>query len=237
MKKQLTASLLMKRKLEKMKKQELIQLCTEFELNSFGSKAELVEKIKLLIKESETTKDEIKKKYDEEVKNAINTDIDHTEESSYDLQFIKSTETKITFINVLSEDNIDRNGVKIFLPPDSPVDFLTRWEKQVRCRSQPQSRRFCGAIMMSITEELGKQMEEGGVWTGGKGVLVCRVLRGSPAHGGGLAPGDCIIEVNGEQVLTLGDIYKELEGRGMLDCSVIREGKLKTGVCFEPLDN
>ena len=76
-----------------------------------------------------------------------------------------------------------------------------------------------------------------GVWTGGKGVLVCRVLRGSPAHGGGLAPGDCIIEVNGIPVFSLRDIYKELEGKGILDCTVIREGKLKSAVCFEPLDN
>jgi S1-C subfamily serine protease len=161
-----------------------------------------------------------------------------TKEESYYLQFVKATDTKITFINDPSEDTLERKGgVKIFLPADSPVDFLLRWEKQVRNQSQPRSRRFCGAIMMSITEELGKQMDDGGVWTGGKGVLVCRVLRGSPAHGGGLAPGDCIVEVNGVQVFSLRDIYKVLEGEGTLDCTVIREGKLRSGVCFEPLEN
>jgi hypothetical protein len=40
-KKCLVTSLPIKRKLEKMKKQELISLCTEFDLDSFGSKAEL----------------------------------------------------------------------------------------------------------------------------------------------------------------------------------------------------
>ena len=219
-------------KLEKMKKQELIKLCSEFDIDCFGSKADLVQKIKELERKNENHElmdsDRVEKGVEKK------SDVD----DSYDLQFVDASGTKITFIDDPSKDTLAKySGVKIFLPVDSPVEFLMRWEKGVRHQRQPGSRRFCGAIMMSITEELGKQMEDGGMWTGGKGVLVCRVLRGSPAHGGGLAPGDCIIEVNGVPVFSLRDIYKELEGKGMMDCTVIREGKLKTGVCFEPLEN
>eukprot|EP00092_Neocalanus_flemingeri_P021562 GFUD01023386.1.p1 GENE.GFUD01023386.1~~GFUD01023386.1.p1 ORF type:complete len:248 (+),score=84.69 GFUD01023386.1:85-828(+) len=243
-KKVLEVSLPLKQKLEKMKKQELIALCTELDLDSFGTKTELVQRIKLLVNEAEINKLNLESDNDNDddyevkrEKDAIRKDTEDKEEA-YDLQFVNATDTKIRFVNDPSEDILEGNGgVKIFLPSDSPVDFLLRWEKQVRNQKQPRSRRFCGAIMMSITEELGKQMDSGGVWTGGKGVLVCRVLRGSPAHGGGLAPGDCIIEVNGGQVFTLRDIYKELEGEGTLDCTVIREGKLMSGVCFLPLGN
>ena len=233
-------SLPLRKRLEKMKKQELIKLCTELDLASFGSKAELVQKIKVLSNKSESNSSK-DLKLDGEDNFAVIEDKKELSENedkddSYELKFVKATDTKIKFIDDPTESK-NTCGVKIFLPADSPVDFLMRWEKQVRNHLQPRSRRFCGAIMMSITDELGKQLDDGGVWTGGKGVLVCRVLRGSPAHGGGLAPGDCIIEVNGIPVFSLGDIYKELEGKGILDCTVIREGKLKSAVCFEPLDN
>ena len=86
-------------------KQVLIKLCTELDLASFGSKAELVQKIKVLSNKSESNSS----KLDGEDNFAVIEDkkeLSETEDKddSYELKFVKATDTKITFIDDPTED-------------------------------------------------------------------------------------------------------------------------------------
>lgn len=162
------------------------------------------------------------------------------EEESKGIQFVDSITNKITFISDPSTDASQvykyNPGVTINLPQDTPALFLQRWETYLKTGRQPRARKFIGAILMSVTEELGKLLKEGGVCAEGRGVLVCRVLSGSPAHLAGLAPGDCVVEVNRAMVFNLGDFYNKMELEQCLHCKVIRDGQLKSDVTIEPIE-
>ena len=115
-------SLPLRKRLEKMKKQELIKLCTELDLASFGSKAELVKQIKVCIDKSESNSSK-DSKLNGENNFAVNVienkkELGENEDDSYDLQFFKATDNKITFIDDPTEDK-NTCGVRIFLPANS----------------------------------------------------------------------------------------------------------------------
>ena len=103
-----------------MKKQELIKLCTELDLASFGSKAELVKQIKVCIDKSESNSSK-DSKLNGENNFAVLEDkkeLGENEDDSYDLQFFKATDNKITFIDGPTEDK-NTCGAWIFLPANS----------------------------------------------------------------------------------------------------------------------
>jgi S1-C subfamily serine protease len=63
---------------------------------------------------------------------------------------------------------------------------------------------------------------------GDTGVLVARVIEGSPADRGGIAVGDLIVSVAGSSIEDAGDISRALEDQAgrTLELGVIRDGRL-----------
>lgn len=59
------------------------------------------------------------------------------------------------------------------------------------------------------------------------GVLVWKVIMGSPAHNGGLQPGDIVTHIDGKQIRSASDVYDVLKQTNMknLRMSVQRQGK------------
>lgn len=81
-----------------------------------------------------------------------------------------------------------------------------------------------GAQMTSLGEELAEYFpgSEGGV-------LVLRVLDGTPAAGAGLKPGDVIVAVRGARVRSVDDVRKALKPYPRpVQCDVVRKGKKLT---------
>ncbi|GAB0094169.1 Serine protease HTRA2, mitochondrial [Sergentomyia squamirostris] len=107
-------------------------------------------------------------------------------------------------------------GISFAIPIDHAKNFLDRVkDKRVsgQIQSSPPSRRYMGITMITITPDIlqelryrGHSMPESIT----SGVLVWKVILGSPAHTGGLNPGDIVTEINGKPVHSSKDIYDAL---------------------------
>ncbi|GBP90184.1 Serine protease HTRA2, mitochondrial [Eumeta japonica] len=125
------------------------------------------------------------------------------------------------------------SGISFAIPIDYVKDFL---EKR-RGKSPPVSRRYLGITMLSLTNnilmelrmrnpELAADIEHG--------ILVWKVIVGSPAHLGGLQPGDIVTAIDGKPVYSATDAYPALEGStGALRLDVVR-GKAKLKLTLTP---
>jgi S1-C subfamily serine protease len=80
-----------------------------------------------------------------------------------------------------------------------------------------------GIELTQMTPELRRHLGSDGE----AGVLVARVIEGSPAERGGIAVGDLIVSVAGSSIEDAGDISGALEGQGgrTLEVGVIRDGR------------
>jgi vacuolar-type H+-ATPase subunit H len=85
------------------------------------------------------------------------------------------------------------------------------------------ARPLLGVQLVHVTDELREHL--GG--REGNGVLVSKVLEGTPAEDAGIEVGDLIVSVDGEEVEDHGDISEALEGKAgeKFDVEVIRDGR------------
>ncbi|XP_026729515.1 LOW QUALITY PROTEIN: serine protease HTRA2, mitochondrial-like [Trichoplusia ni] len=102
------------------------------------------------------------------------------------------------------------SGISFAIPIDYVKEFLAK-----RTTKSPQvSRRYLGITMLSLTPnilmelrmrnpEMPSDIEHG--------ILVWKVIIGSPAYNGGLQPGDIVTSINTKPVRTASDIYMLLE--------------------------
>ncbi|XP_028158310.1 uncharacterized protein LOC114351337 [Ostrinia furnacalis] len=114
------------------------------------------------------------------------------------------------------------SGISFAIPIDYVKDFLAK-----RTTKSPQvSRRYLGITMLSLTPnilmelrmrnpEMPSDIEHG--------ILVWKVIIGSPAYNGGLQPGDIVTSINGIPVHSAADIYMLLEkSSGNLKVEAVR---------------
>ena len=92
-------------------------------------------------------------------------------------------------------------------------------------------RRYLGISMMTldhkIIDGIGKHFNRRVKIS--HGILIYRVVEGSPAYTAGLRPGDIVSHVNGEPIHGVTDLYKLLEGREDLSMRVLgHQGNLST---------
>ncbi|XP_053188122.1 serine protease HTRA3a [Scomber japonicus] len=75
-------------------------------------------------------------------------------------------------------------------------------------------KRFMGIRMLTVTEDLVAQLKHQNpdFPDVSSGVFVQQVIPNTPAEKGGLMPGDVIVKLNGQQVLTTKDIHEVLRG-------------------------
>lgn len=114
------------------------------------------------------------------------------------------------------------SGISFAIPIDYVKEFLAK-----RKTKPPQvSKRYLGITMLTLSPnilmelrlrnpEMPTDIEHG--------ILVWKVIIGSPAYNGGLQPGDIVTHINGKPVHSASDIYMMLENSsGSLRIDVVR---------------
>ncbi|XP_023315394.1 serine protease HTRA2, mitochondrial isoform X1 [Trichogramma pretiosum] len=125
-------------------------------------------------------------------------------------------------------------GISFAIPIDYAKDFLQKAEERRKSKgasmtggySDNSRRRYLGITMLTLTPDILNDMQQqGGVSPIVRnGVLIWRVMFGSPAYQGGLKPGDIITHVNGNPIKSSTDIYKILEKAGSVVMTLVRGG-------------
>ncbi|XP_029675631.1 serine protease HTRA2, mitochondrial isoform X1 [Formica exsecta] len=97
-------------------------------------------------------------------------------------------------------------------------------------------RRYMGITMQTLMPDTLLEMQQYNEYMHVRhGVLVWKVMLGSPAHNAGLQPGDVVTHANGDPVVDSTNIYKVLEQPGSIKLQVIRKGKILY-ITVEPED-
>ena len=84
--------------------------------------------------------------------------------------------------------------------PEAPPRNLTELEG-----SHPIAGATVGNLYPAFAEELGTD-------TLARGVVIIRIVQGSPAHRLRLRPGDVLLSINGQRIDTVGDLQEALRG-------------------------
>ncbi|XP_058808013.1 serine protease HTRA2, mitochondrial [Phymastichus coffea] len=125
-------------------------------------------------------------------------------------------------------------GISFAIPIDYAKDFLKKAEERRKSKGailtrtgDSSRRRYLGITMLTLTSDIINDMQHQGGYVPAlirHGVLIWKVMFGSPAYAGGLKPGDIITHVNGEPIRSSTDIYKILEKAGSILITLIRSG-------------
>lgn len=133
-------------------------------------------------------------------------------------------------------------GISFAIPADYALEFLKRRDEKAKNAassswfnignpSAPKTipkRKYIGITMISLTPSLIidlQQRQPGFPDDVTHGVLVWKVLVGSPAYKGGLYPGDVITHINGKQITSTLDVNTALETNSDLSMNVLRKRK------------
>uniref|UniRef100_A0A182T6P8 Serine protease HTRA2, mitochondrial n=1 Tax=Anopheles maculatus TaxID=74869 RepID=A0A182T6P8_9DIPT len=130
------------------------------------------------------------------------------------------------------------SGISFAIPIDHAKEFLRKINEaptgtERRSPSDvPTYRRYIGITMLSLTPEILGELQQRNhkfppIVRGG--VLVWKVIQGSPAYSGGLQPGDIITHINGKEIKNSSDVYELLlEQDKKLSISIYRGQQLTT---------
>jgi len=128
-------------------------------------------------------------------------------------------------------------GISFAIPIDYATEFL---EKSAAAGKSGGvnigRRRYIGITMLTLNpqviEELRTRMQiPSNVM---HGIVIYRVVVGSPADLAGLRPGDIVTHINDHPVHGSRDVYKKLEGRGELTFTVLRDKNKMTRITVKP---
>lgn len=126
-------------------------------------------------------------------------------------------------------------GISFAIPIDYAKNFLRMAEekvKRVKKTGEPAApvRRYMGITMLSLTPNILAELKQRGSSIPDNvqnGILVWKVIMGSPAHTSGLMAGDIILNINGSVVTQSADIYEILSTKTkVLNMIVLRNGQL-----------
>jgi len=117
-------------------------------------------------------------------------------------------------------------GISFAIPIDYAKEFLKKSaEAQKKGGGVDHSRRYIGITMVTlnpqIVEELKTRIQI--PQNISHGIIIYRIVLGSPADTAGLKPGDIVTHINGKPIHGSRDVYKLLEGREDLNFTVIRD--------------
>jgi HtrA serine peptidase 2 len=125
-------------------------------------------------------------------------------------------------------------GISFAIPIDYARNFLKLAEEKVKkgrsSTEPPPVRRYMGITMLSLTPEILAELKQRGSHIPDQivnGILVWKVILGSPAHSSGLMAGDIILNINGSDVKQSIDIYEILSSKTKrLDMILLRNGQM-----------
>ncbi|XP_025836141.1 serine protease HTRA2, mitochondrial-like isoform X2 [Agrilus planipennis] len=129
-------------------------------------------------------------------------------------------------------------GISFAIPIDYVKKFLMKTQDTPKILGN--KKKYMGITMLTLTPEILTEMQLRNQKISPDvryGVLVWKVILGSPAYSGGLKPGDIVIEINKKAVKSAQDIYSILADikTKTLDMKVIRGGKILS-INVEPED-
>lgn len=116
-------------------------------------------------------------------------------------------------------------GISFAIPIDYAKEFLRLAAEKRKSGKVDEayggaaSRRYMGITMLALTPELLSELRQRSHQVPDhvrSGILVWKVIIGSPAHVGGLIPGDIITSINGKDVKSSQNVYEALnEGKDL----------------------
>jgi HtrA serine peptidase 2 len=119
-------------------------------------------------------------------------------------------------------------GISFAIPVDYAKEFLQKTEERRKSGvlAHPSAkRRYMGITMLTLTPQLIHELQARNHELPVDvtyGVLIWKVVIGSPAYVGGLRPGDIVTHVNGSPVHAASNIYQALEFGQPLKMTVVR---------------
>ncbi|XP_008558336.1 serine protease HTRA2, mitochondrial [Microplitis demolitor] len=127
-------------------------------------------------------------------------------------------------------------GISFAIPIDYAKEFLKKAQARRHSRDnvgaknnvEQGKRRYVGITMLTLTPDILFELQQRNnniPINVRHGVLVWKVILGSPAYNGGLRAGDILTHVNDEPVVEVANIYKALEKPGSLIMTVLRNGE------------
>lgn len=123
------------------------------------------------------------------------------------------------------------SGISFAIPIDYAKEFLKLIKenkaKGVKTQKKDSKRRYLGITMITLTPNMLYELQNrvGGIPFDIKhGVFVWKVVARSPAAARGLLPGDIITHINGRPIVSVDDVYAELENpkSTTLNLSILR---------------
>ncbi|EAT42058.1 AAEL006373-PA [Aedes aegypti] len=121
-------------------------------------------------------------------------------------------------------------GISFAIPIDHAREFLQKGADRRKAKGFSTEkipvRRYMGITMLTLTPEILRELRQRSHNVPDNvrsGILVWKVILGSPAQVGGLYPGDIITSINGKPVKNSADVYELLSGKDrVLNITIFR---------------
>ncbi|CAH2299024.1 serine protease HTRA2, mitochondrial [Pelobates cultripes] len=119
-------------------------------------------------------------------------------------------------------------GISFAIPSDRVQDFLQKYKSQSSwLNSSHRKRQYIGVIMVTLSPSILAELKfrDPGFPDIQQGVLIMKVITGSPAYQAGLKPGDTILEINGQKAVSSAIIYDAVNSQSKLSMIVRRRNE------------
>ncbi|KAM4542551.1 serine protease HTRA2, mitochondrial-like [Odontesthes bonariensis] len=121
-------------------------------------------------------------------------------------------------------------GISFAIPSDRVKSFLDQAAKKksswfAESGTKP---RYIGVMMLTLTPSIIEELKlrDSSFPNVTHGILIHRVIMGSPANRAGMLPGDIVVEINGVKVNTSEEIYKAVRSSNNISMMVRRGSEL-----------
>ncbi|KAK6295226.1 hypothetical protein J4Q44_G00344520 [Coregonus suidteri] len=119
-------------------------------------------------------------------------------------------------------------GISFAIPSDHVKHFLNQAsdKKKSRLGELDTKRRYIGVMMLTLTPSIIAELKlrDSSFPDVTHGIMIHRVIMGSPANRAGMKPGDIVLEINGTKVNTSEEIYNAVRTSDSITM-VIRRGQ------------